>query len=269
MGWYDIIDDITQKQITKTELGDNRLTGVTIGIVAKKYSSEMPGRVCVQIPVRDEEANVLQWARIAMPSAGKKWGTYFLPEIGDAVLLAFEEGNIDKPYIIGCVYEDNSSYLRNVSDEDNQYKSITTKNGNTIFFEDNKEGEGEKDKLRIETAKGMCKMVLDNEKQSILLSDKKGNNSVEMKLESGVMQVKAEKKLTLEIGDIKVTLNGESGKISIDCNKFTLKASDGIKIESDSKASITSGSTTVEGSSSLKLSSGNAAVIEGSLIKIG
>lgn len=142
MGWYSIIDDIAQKQIIKTELGDNRLAGVTIGIVAKKYSKDMPGRVCVQIPVRDEEANVLQWARIAMPSAGKKWGTYFLPEIGDQVLLAFEEGNIDKPYILGCVYGDNNSYLGKIADEDNQHKCITTKNGNKISFYDNKEGGG-------------------------------------------------------------------------------------------------------------------------------
>lgn len=64
MGWYDIIDDIAQHQFAKTELGDNRLNGVTVGIVAKKYSREMPGRVCVQIPVRDREANVLQLSLI-------------------------------------------------------------------------------------------------------------------------------------------------------------------------------------------------------------
>lgn len=42
MGWYDILDDITQKQLTKTELGDNRMPGVTVGIVAKKYNRDMP-----------------------------------------------------------------------------------------------------------------------------------------------------------------------------------------------------------------------------------
>ena len=148
MGWYDIIDDIAQRQLAKTELGDNRLNGVTVGIVAKKYSKEMPGRICVQIPVRDREANILQWARIAAPSAGKKWGTFFLPELGDQVLLAFEEGNIDKPYVIGCVQGDSGSFLGRVADEDNQYKCIATKNGNQILFEDNKEGEGDKDKLK-------------------------------------------------------------------------------------------------------------------------
>lgn len=269
MGWYDIIDDIAQRQLTKTELGDNRLNGVTVGIVAKKYSKEMPGRVCVQIPVRDNEANILQWARIAMPSAGKKWGSFFLPEIGDQVLLAFEEGNIDKPYIIGCVYGDSASFLSKVADEENQYKCIATKNGSRILFEDNKEGEGDKDKITIETAKSSCQFLMDNERQNIRLTDKEKKNSIEMKLEAGEIKIKAESRLSIEVGEIKIVLNGDSGKVSIDCNKLTLSASDGIKMESDNMVNIKGANTIVEGTSSLKMSSGNAAVIEGSLIKIG
>lgn len=269
MGWYDIIDDAAKKQITKTELGDNRMYGVTPGIVAKKYSTEMPGRVCVQIPVRDEEANVLKWARVAMISAGKKWGTFFMPEIGDQVLLAFEEGNIDKPYIIGCVHKDNTSFLGKVADEDNRYKCIATKNGTRILFDDNKEGEGDKDKITVETAKSICSISMDNENQKIVISDKGKKNQVEMKLESGEINVKAEKKMVVEIGDIKVIIDGSSGKLTVKCSKFVLSSSDGIKLESDNMASLKGGNTTVEGSSGLKLSSGNAAVLEGSLIKLG
>ncbi len=269
MGWYDIIDDIAQHQFAKTELGDNRLNGVTVGIVAKKYNREMPGRVCVQIPMRDREANVLQWARIAAPSAGKKWGTFFLPEIGDQVLLAFEEGNIDKPYIIGCVQGDSGSFLSKVADEDNQYKCIATKNGNRILFEDNKEGEGDKDKITIETAKGGCQILMDNEKQALTLIDKQRKNLIEMKLESGEIRIKAENRMTIEVGDIKISLNGDSGKISINCNKLTLSASEGIQMESDNMVNLKGGNTIVEGSSSLKMTSGSAAVLEGSLIKIG
>ncbi len=269
MGWYDIIDDVAQKQILKTDMGDNRLNGVTIGIVAKKYSKEMPGRVCVQIPVRDADANVLQWARVAMPSAGKKWGVYFLPEIGDQVLLAFEEGNIAKPYIIGCVHQDGDLFLSQMADEDNQSKCIKTKNGNSITIKDNVEGEGEKDKIIVSTSKEMCSLKLDNENQVISVSDKEKKNSMEMKLETGEIKIKSEKKLTMEIGDISITMNGENGKISIDCNKFTLKASDGIKLQTDSKITVSSGNASIEGSSGLKLSSGNSTIIEGSLIKIG
>ena len=101
MSLYEIMDEITSKQITKTETGENRIFGLLTGIVTENYDKEMPGRVCVQIPVRDENANVLKWARVAMPSGGEKWGHYFIPETGDQVVLAFEEGNIEKPYVRG------------------------------------------------------------------------------------------------------------------------------------------------------------------------
>ena len=78
MGLYDIIDEITERQVTKTETGDNRIWGVMVGIVAKNYdpnssggggtgsnsgADAMDGRVCVTIPTRDTEANELKWAR--------------------------------------------------------------------------------------------------------------------------------------------------------------------------------------------------------------
>ena len=91
MGLYDIMDEIATKQVTKSEMGDNRLLGVVVGIVVNNYNEKMPGRVCVQIPVRDDKANELKWARVAMLSGGKEWGHYFLPEVGDQVLLVFEQ----------------------------------------------------------------------------------------------------------------------------------------------------------------------------------
>ena len=87
MGFYDIMDEIAAKQVLKTETGDNRMFGVTVGVVAKNYDKDMPGRVCVRVPVREENANELKWARVAMPSGGKKWGHYFLPEVGDLSLI--------------------------------------------------------------------------------------------------------------------------------------------------------------------------------------
>ena len=56
MGLYDIMDEIAAKQVTKSETGDNRIFGVVVGIVAKKFDQKMPGRVCVQVPVRDDNA---------------------------------------------------------------------------------------------------------------------------------------------------------------------------------------------------------------------
>ena len=46
MGLYDVIDDIAEKQVMKTDTGDNRILGVVIGQIVKNYDKDMPGRVC-------------------------------------------------------------------------------------------------------------------------------------------------------------------------------------------------------------------------------
>ena len=64
MSFYDMIGEISDRQATKTETGDTRINGVVVGIVAKNYDKDMPGRVCVTIPTRDNKANELQLALI-------------------------------------------------------------------------------------------------------------------------------------------------------------------------------------------------------------
>src|SRR5215471_7817270 len=47
-------------------------------------------------------------ARVMMPMAGSKRGTYFLPEVGDEVIVAFESGDVNLPVILGGVWNENS-----------------------------------------------------------------------------------------------------------------------------------------------------------------
>ena len=269
MGLFDIIDEITEQQIMKTDTGDNRIFGVVVGTVAKNYDKDMKGRICVTIPVRDKDANELQWARVAMPSSGKKWGHYFLPEVGDQVLLAFEQGNIEKPYVIGCVPKDADRFLTSSADQNNQFKKIVTKNGNTILFEDNEQGEGSKDKIRIHTAEESHSIELDNENNKITIQDKDGANKIEMKTQAGHMEIKADKKLVIKVGNITLTLNGNNGNVTLDCNKLTVNANSSIDMEALGTAKFTGANVTVEGSSMLRAKSSGAAIVEGTPSKSG
>lgn len=270
MGLYDVIDDITEKQVMKTDTGDNRIFGVVVGQVAKNYDKNMPGRVCVTVPTRDKDANELKWARVAMPSGGSGWGHYFLPEVGDQVLLVFEQGNIERPYVIGCIPKDRDEILRKTADEDNQYKKIVTKNGNTIYFEDNKEGEGTKDKIKIVTAKETHRIELDNEKNVILISDKDGKNHIQMKTESGDMEITAEKKLTVKVGDnIELIMNGSNGTVKLESTKLNVKTSGNINLKSDGNTKLEAASISAEANAMLKLKSSGNASISGTPIMIG
>lgn len=269
MGLYDIIEDISEKQVLKTDTGDNRIFGVVLGTVVKNYSEQMPGRVCVSITTRDKEKNTLKWARIAMPSSGSKYGHYFVPEENDQVLVVFEQGNIERPYVIGCIPRMNDSFIKQAADEHNQYKKIITKNGNTILFEDNQEGEGDQDKIKILTAKNKHKVELDNEKKVIRISDEKGENQIEMKTEDGIMNITCAKKLNLKVGDnITISMNGENGTLTIDTNKYTLKTAEAMKVESSSSVTVSGTKMTLSGDSGVKVSSSGVMQIEGKPIKL-
>ena len=168
MELFDIISDISAAETQKTETGDNRIYGVLLGTVQNKYDAKMPGRVCVNVTTKDQEQDqMLMWVRVAQPSSGNKWGHYFLPEVGDQVLVVFEQGNIERPFVIGSVPKANSGFMKKAFDEKNQIKRITTRNGNTIDIIDKSEGDGDNDKITITTSKGNHKLELDNEKKKI------------------------------------------------------------------------------------------------------
>lgn len=270
MALFDIIDDIAERQITKTETGDNRILGVILGTVVKNYDKDMPGRVCVTVPVRDSEANELKWARVASVSSGTGWGHYFLPEVGDQVLLVFEQGNIERPYVIGCIPKDSNRFLKQAVDEKNQYKKIITKNGSQIIFEDNKEGEGEKDKIKIETAKSVYKFEMDNEKKTVTITDKEGKNKLLMKTENGQMEIVAEKNLTIKVGDnIELILNGSNGTTELKTNKFKIEANETVNVNANSNMKLNGGNVALEANATLKLESSGAVTVSGTPIKIG
>ena len=268
MGLFDEIDEIAQKQNLKSEIGNNRIFGIVVGTVTNNYSKEYPGRVCVQIPQRDREANVLKWARIALPYVGKKWGTYFVPEIGDQVLLAFEDGNIEKPFVIGCVPTAGSTFIASSADEHNQKKSITTRNGNSITLTDAAEGEGEQDKISIITAKQEFHVLLDNENHKMELSDKEKKNFISINSENGTVKISAEKKMEINVGDVSISINGESNKLGIKCGKLKLSSDDSIKTET-SMYKLEAQNASLNASSTFKAEGGSTAVISSAMVKLG
>ncbi|ETX05496.1 MAG: hypothetical protein ETSY2_22635, partial [Candidatus Entotheonella gemina] len=81
----------------------NRVYGMVVAGVTNNQDPEGLGRVKVKFPWlsdRDES----HWARIAMPMAGPERGFYFLPEVDDEVLVAFEHGLIEWPYVLGALW---------------------------------------------------------------------------------------------------------------------------------------------------------------------
>ncbi len=247
MALYDALSEMIKNDVTKTDTGDNRILGVMIGEVIQNYNESFPGRVCVQITAREDDANVLQWCRVAMPSAGKEWGHYFLPEIGDQVLVAFEYGNIERPYVIGCVPREGDKFEKKGVDANNQHKMITTRNGSTITFED-EDFDGGKDKIKIHTAKDSHIIDLDNEHETITIANRTKKTKVELNTQKSQINVLCEDKMTIKVSDATIVIDGKKNDITIKGNRVNVNASQMLSLSCDGNTSIKGQTVSMEAS---------------------
>ena len=89
------------------------------------------GRVQVKFAWQAENT---PWIRMTNPHAGSGKGMYFIPEIGEEVLVAFEAGNAEKPFVLGTMYNGNESSSYATSGNDN--KVIQSRSGTKVIMND-------------------------------------------------------------------------------------------------------------------------------------
>ncbi|HMD70402.1 MAG TPA: phage baseplate assembly protein V [Bryobacteraceae bacterium] len=86
-----------------TDEGFKKYYGVTVGRVINMLDPLAIGRLQVQLPFIDS-LDLAPWARVCVPMAGMLSGAYYIPNIGDEVLVAFEHGDARAPYILGSLW---------------------------------------------------------------------------------------------------------------------------------------------------------------------
>ena len=131
---------------------------------AKVTDNEDPnglGRIRVQFDwqAQLEDDMMTPWLRMAQPYAGGGKGFSFIPEIGEEVMIDFEGGNAERPYVKGTLYngvDDVDGAWVASNNSHNQVKAIRTRNGHTIEIHD----EGNDGYIRI----------YDNEKENYILT---------------------------------------------------------------------------------------------------
>ena len=195
MSLYDLLS--TGKQ----GAGGN-VTGVAVGIVTNNKDPEGMGRVKVKFPWRESEDESF-WARIATLMAGKDRGSFFLPEVGDEVLVAFEQNDINYPFVLGALWNGKDTPPETNQDGKNNIKKIKSRSGHEIIFDDN--SEQKKEKVEIHTKAGHS-VILDDSSgaEKIEIKDKTGSNSIVIDSAQNSMTLESSTKLKIKSQTIEI-----------------------------------------------------------------
>jgi len=185
----------------------NRVYGVVSGIVTDNHDPEGRARVKINFPWLAEHAES-DWAKVASLMAGKDRGACFLPEVGDEVLVAFEHGDIDHPYVLGALWNSDDPTPVPNSDGKNNIRKIKSRSGHELIFCD--DDQGKQVKIELHTKAGH-KVLLDDSSGSekIEVRDKSGANVVTIDSVAG--QIGLESQMTIKIKSQQIEIEAGMG----------------------------------------------------------
>ncbi len=225
---------------------DSAIHGVVPAIVTNNEDTENRGRVRLTFPWLSDK-NESDWCRIVTMMAGDDMGFYVLPEVGDEVLVAFDRGNINCPYVIGMLWNGKTKVPEENTGGKNNVRTFKTRSGHQLTFDDNTEEK--KAKVQLVSSAG----------HSVTMDDASGAEKVEIVSKAGHT-------LTLDDapGGEKIGITDKSGSNSIVIDSVK----NSITIESAAQLKISGNIVEIHGKSMLTLKSDTLVSIEGALVKI-
>lgn len=156
------------------------------------------GRVRVQMMWQEAGSEKTPWIRLLQPHSGSGKGFYFVPEIGEEVLVGFQGGNAEKPYVIGTQY--NGKEKSGYADKENSIKAVHTRSGHKLVF---------------------------TEDESILITDKSGNEIL-LDTKGSNITITAPETMTLNAKNLNINVSqnmttnvGMNASENISMNKTT------------------------------------------------
>ncbi|MGI9303717.1 MAG: phage baseplate assembly protein V [Gammaproteobacteria bacterium] len=230
-------------QLLGQSASDSRIYAPVVGIVTNNQDPDKLGRVKVKLPWLSEK-DESDWARVVTPMAGAKRGMYFLPEVDDEVLVAFEHGDVRLPYVLGALWNGKDKPPEDNSDGKNNVRTIKSRSGHIVRLDDTK---GE---------------------EKIEVIDKSTKNSITINTKDNSITISA---------DADISIKSAKGKL-------TLQSKDGIAIKSDGDITVESGkdklaftksriamvapTVEVKAKTSMELDGGNTLNAKGGMVNI-
>lgn len=232
-----------------------------LATVEKNDDEKEQGRVKVAFDW--QKGKTTNWIRVQSPNAGtsnavsKNRGLVFVPEVGDQVMVGYEHGNPDRPYVTGAMFHKDSG---KGGDKDNKLKSIITRSGNTILFDD------EAGSITIMDQTGKQLILLDgkdtiaimakktvtitNEEDSVIIMDGKS-----IGLQSDTISIEGKKSITLLSGGENMILSNEKKIIGSSGTNIKQEASKEYDL-STQKGTVKGTNLAIEGTADVAVTGG-------------
>lgn len=131
---FSVISELLSQQIREAEERADRIYEPVIGLVTDNKDPDGLSRVKVKFPTLPGDDDSW-WAPLAAFGAGEDRGWYFLPEVNDEVLVMFAHGDIQRPVILGALWNGKDTPPES-NGGSNPIKTIVSREGSRIVFDD-------------------------------------------------------------------------------------------------------------------------------------
>lgn len=202
---------------SRTRSTDERFYGVVVGTVLDNLDPLEQGRVKVKLQDFDIES---EWCLVSNFYAGNGYGSFFVPEVGDQVLVAFIHGDMRHPIILGGLYNDKDKPPTARTDDKDQ-KMIRTKGQHEILLDDTP---GE-ERVQLKTKGGHVVDLSDVDKKITVKST--GENQLVLDDSDQSVTIRTQGGQQIVMKDVGQTITIETGSgesIEISMTGITVKA---------------------------------------------
>jgi uncharacterized protein involved in type VI secretion and phage assembly len=191
-----------------------RFDGVFPALVTDIKDPDNQGRVKIALPWSPDSGSARYevWARLATLMGGANRGSWFVPDVDDEVLVAFELGDARRPYVLGGLWNGRDQPPESMDGAGNNYKKVLrSRNGVKVTLDD-QDGQ---EKLILETPGGQ-KVSLQDGPGVVEIIDSNGNS---IKLEASGITITASAKVTVNASQVAVS----AGMVQVDAgmSKFS------------------------------------------------
>lgn len=241
----------------QTNLPDDvsSVKGIALAKVVNINDPKNYGRVKCKYITADKNAGETGWIYCVTPFGGSGYGAFFHPNVDDIVALAYQNGDIHRPFVIGRLWVQDSKPPLPVQNGKNEEYKIITPNKSYLDFSDTKG----KEKITAATPKARM-ITLDDENQLIKITD--GKNTISVNGTNGTTEITCDKKLIIKVGTgVTIECDGMQGTVAIKANKSVDVSAAQYKMQA-------SGTAEISGNGSVTLKSSGMLTVKGSMTKI-